>query len=120
MQEDENYKCENGVETITFTNNKAKSHGNNTVVGLDGGHGHPLNDLPPLPYNMITQQYISDKSIADGVEALIGAHLISLGPRPTLKLMNWLGIKVLTEIPTAIFDPLLRFVDTETEVFLSH
>lgn len=42
-------------------------------------------EIPPLPYNLHTQQYISDKSIADAVEALIGAHLLTLGPQPTLK-----------------------------------
>uniref|UniRef100_A0A0K0CWP4 RNase III domain-containing protein n=1 Tax=Angiostrongylus cantonensis TaxID=6313 RepID=A0A0K0CWP4_ANGCA len=33
------------------------------------------------------KQYISDKSIADAVEALIGAHLLTLGPQPTLKVI---------------------------------
>uniref|UniRef100_A0A183F3Q8 RNase III domain-containing protein n=1 Tax=Heligmosomoides polygyrus TaxID=6339 RepID=A0A183F3Q8_HELPZ len=61
----------NGVETINF----AKPSANSAA----------LEELPPLPYNMLTQQYISDKSIADAVEALIGAHLLTLGPRPTLK-----------------------------------
>ena len=54
--------------------------------------------MPPMPYNMLTQQWISDKSIADAVEALIGAHLIQLGQSATLKFMNWLGIKVIFEI----------------------
>uniref|UniRef100_A0A915DAQ4 Uncharacterized protein n=1 Tax=Ditylenchus dipsaci TaxID=166011 RepID=A0A915DAQ4_9BILA len=94
----ENYKCEDGVEVITFSQN-TKTEGS---------------DLPPLPYNMLTQQYVSDKSIADCVEALIGAHLVALGPRAALKFMSWLGVKVLTETPP-FFQPLLRFIDTEAE-----
>ncbi|CAJ0586802.1 unnamed protein product, partial [Mesorhabditis spiculigera] len=70
-----------------------------------------LNELPALPYNMLTQQMISDKSIADSIEALIGAHLLSIGPEKTLKVMKWLGIKVLTE-PAILQPPLLRFIDT--------
>lgn len=66
---------------------------------------------------MLTQQYISDKSIADSVEALIGAHLTYLGPKNALKFMKWLDIKVLDESKEK-FSPLLRFIDTEAEVNL--
>ncbi|XP_014250997.1 endoribonuclease Dcr-1 [Cimex lectularius] len=48
-----------------------------------------------LPYNLVTQHSIPDKSIADCVEALIGAYLIECGPRGALIFMSWLGIKVL-------------------------
>ncbi|XP_039288314.1 LOW QUALITY PROTEIN: endoribonuclease Dcr-1 [Nilaparvata lugens] len=48
-----------------------------------------------VPYNLITQHSIPDKSIADCVEALIGAYLIECGPRGALIFMSWLGIKVL-------------------------
>jgi endoribonuclease Dicer len=51
-----------------------------------------------MPYNMLTQQWISDKSIADAVEALIGAHLIQLGQEAALKFMHWLGIKVINSL----------------------
>ena len=34
-----------------------------------------------IPYNLLTQHSIPDKSIADCVKALIGAYLISCGPR---------------------------------------
>lgn len=34
-----------------------------------------------VPYNLVTQQSIPDKSIADCVEALIGAYLTSMGPQ---------------------------------------
>ena len=100
--ENQHYKCENGIETITFPQQTNSD----------------IPDLPPMPYNMLTQQWISDKSIADAVEALIGAHLIQLGQEAALKFMNWLGIKVLTETPT-ILSPLLRFIDTPEDPNLS-
>lgn len=43
----------------------------------------------------MTQQSIPDKSIADCVEALIGAYLTSMGPLGALLFMSWLGIRVL-------------------------
>lgn len=48
-----------------------------------------------IPYNLVTQHSIPDKSIADCVEALIGAYLIECGPRGALLFMAWLGIRVL-------------------------
>ncbi|XP_015439626.1 PREDICTED: endoribonuclease Dcr-1 [Dufourea novaeangliae] len=48
-----------------------------------------------IPYNLITQHSIPDKSIADCVEALIGSYLIACGPRGALLFMAWLGIHVL-------------------------
>lgn len=54
-----------------------------------------------IPYNLVTQHSIPDKSIADCVEALIGAYLIECGPRGALLFMAWLGIRVLPckEVP---------------------
>ncbi|KAK7081970.1 Endoribonuclease Dicer, partial [Halocaridina rubra] len=53
-------------------------------------------DLPIfIPYNLLTQHSIPDKSIADCVEALIGAYLTTCGPRGALLFMSWLGIEVL-------------------------
>lgn len=57
------------------------------VVGTD----------PYVPYNLLTQHSIPDKSIADCVEALIGAYLVSCGPRAALLFMSWLGLEVLSE-----------------------
>jgi len=61
-----------------------------------------------IPYNLVTQQSIPDKSIADCVEALIGAYLTSTGSYGALLFMSWLGMRVLPsrvipkdEIPTA-------------------
>lgn len=42
-------------------------------------------------------QMLPDKSIADSTEALIGAHLTHCGYMATLKVMSWLGLKVLAE-----------------------
>lgn len=50
-----------------------------------------------VPYNLLTQQSIPDKSIADCVESLIGAYLISSGPKGALLFMMWLGLKVMPE-----------------------
>ncbi|KAK5639662.1 hypothetical protein RI129_012154 [Pyrocoelia pectoralis] len=61
-------------------------------------HGETLEDLPNvIPYNLVTQHSIPDKSIADCVEALIGAYLIDCGPRGALLFMAWLGMKVLPQ-----------------------
>ncbi|KAG8223501.1 hypothetical protein J437_LFUL004969 [Ladona fulva] len=55
-----------------------------------------MEELPCfVPYNLVTQQSIPDKSVADCVEALIGAYLIACGPRGALLFMAWLGIRVL-------------------------
>ncbi|GAB0099255.1 Endoribonuclease Dcr-1 [Sergentomyia squamirostris] len=48
-----------------------------------------------IPYNLVTQHSIPDKSVADCVEALIGAYLIECGPRGALLFMAWVGIRVL-------------------------
>lgn len=52
-------------------------------------------DTEFIPYNLVTQQSIPDKSIADCVEALIGAYLTSTGPYGALLFMSWLGMRVL-------------------------
>jgi len=54
-----------------------------------------LNESEFVPYNLVTQQSIPDKSIADCVEALIGAYLTSMGPQGALLFMSWLGMRVL-------------------------
>ncbi|EDV93031.1 endoribonuclease Dcr-1 [Drosophila grimshawi] len=59
-----------------------------------------------IPYNLVSQHSIPDKSIADCVEALIGAYLIECGPRGALLFMAWLGVRVLPYklVPTAADD----------------
>uniref|UniRef100_A0AC35TIS6 Endoribonuclease Dcr-1 n=1 Tax=Rhabditophanes sp. KR3021 TaxID=114890 RepID=A0AC35TIS6_9BILA len=44
--------------------------------------------------NMFLQQTINDKTIADSVEALIGAHFLHVGINGALKFMKWMGISV--------------------------
>ena len=51
-----------------------------------------------IPYNLLTQHSIPDKSVADCVEALIGAYLTTCGPKGALLFMSWLGIKVLPSV----------------------
>lgn len=58
-----------------------------------------------IPYNLITQHSIPDKSIADCVEALIGAYLIECGSRGALLFMAWLGIRVLPKAVVTVTDP---------------
>lgn len=60
-----------------------------------------LDNAPYVPYNLLTQHSIPDKSIADCVEALIGAYLVSCGPHATLLFMSWLGLDVLPQNCTA-------------------
>ena len=57
-----------------------------------------------IPYNLVTQHSIPDKSVADCVEALIGAYLIECGQRGALLFMAWLGIRVLpcNEVPSDV------------------
>lgn len=68
-------------------------------IELDRNETRAINDVDDLqcfiPYNLITQHSIPDKSIADCVEALIGAYLIACGPRGALLFMAFLGINVL-------------------------
>jgi endoribonuclease Dicer len=59
-----------------------------------------LEKLPSfVPYNLLTQHSIPDKSIADCVEALIGAYLIACGPKGALVFMKWLGLDLLSSAP---------------------
>lgn len=41
---------------------------------------------------------VSDKSIADSVEAIIGAYLIKSGPQSALHVMSWFGLDVLPRV----------------------
>uniref|UniRef100_A0A914YCP1 Uncharacterized protein n=1 Tax=Panagrolaimus superbus TaxID=310955 RepID=A0A914YCP1_9BILA len=68
---------------------------------IEGEH-NDIEDSTSLPmavnvnedYNHYFKQRMSDKSVADCVEALIGAHFTTLGAHPTIKFMEWLGLKV--------------------------
>ncbi|XP_071490727.1 endoribonuclease Dicer-like [Diadema antillarum] len=54
--------------------------------------------MPQLPYEIHTQHSLSDKSIADCVEALIGCYLVSCGFRSALVFMAWMGLDVLPPV----------------------
>ena len=56
-----------------------------------------VDNIIRIPYNLLSQQSIPDKSIADCVEALIGAYLLHSGPRGALLFMKWLDLKVMPE-----------------------
>lgn len=53
--------------------------------------------LAEVPYDLLLQHSIPDKSIADCVEALIGAYLTASGSRAALLFMQWLGLRVVPE-----------------------
>lgn len=46
-------------------------------------------------YDKFVQQEIGDKSVADCCESLIGAYLLSSGPRGAVKFMTWLGLRIM-------------------------
>lgn len=87
-------------------------------------HGEKLEIPSIIPYNLVTQHSIPDKSIADCVEALIGSYLIDCGPRGALLFMAWLGIRVLPQLPDGSYgelevpqSPLLYHIaDPESEL----
>jgi endoribonuclease Dicer len=53
------------------------------------------NDQQEEQFDKYKDHILSDKSIADSVEAIIGAYLITSGPKATLHVMSWLGLEVL-------------------------
>lgn len=79
---------------------------NNISTGADGQFF--------IPYNLVTQHSIPDKSVADCVEALIGAYLIECGPRGALLFMAWLGIRVLPIIEVEV-DQKEETINTERD-----
>ncbi|KAF5300195.1 hypothetical protein FQA39_LY11229 [Lamprigera yunnana] len=81
-------------------------------------HGESLDIRSIIPYNLVTQHSIPDKSIADCVEALIGSYLIECGPKGALLFMAWLGMKVLPLLEDGTYgelqcpqSPLIRNVE---------
>ncbi len=46
-------------------------------------------------FDKYKEHIVSDKSIADSVEAIIGAYLIRSGPFAALQVMSWFGLEVL-------------------------
>lgn len=52
-------------------------------------------DTSSAQFDKYKDHILSDKSIADCVEAIIGAYLITSGPQAALKIMTWFDLKVL-------------------------
>nr|XP_037274583.1 endoribonuclease Dicer-like [Rhipicephalus microplus] len=52
----------------------------------------PRNTSGAVPIRQLSQ--LSDKSVADSVEAIIGAYLLVTGPIGALKVMKWMGLKL--------------------------
>lgn len=72
--------------------------------------------LAEVPYDLLLQHSIPDKSIADSVEALIGAYLTASGSRAALLFMDWLGLKVVP--PTfKLGEDLKKGFDSEKEIW---
>jgi len=72
---------------------------NNSTPTMFSNPSTALNDPQWTPsYDRRTQHLISDKSIADAVEALIGAYLIASGPKAALRFMAWLGIRIFPKL----------------------
>lgn len=83
------YDCDQ-ITSIVKEKNTSEAHGKKA---------QKIESLPSfVPYNLLTQHSIPDKSIADCVEALIGAYLISCGQKGALMLMSWLGLTVLPKV----------------------
>lgn len=61
-------------------------------VDVASGGGSVAADVKAVKYNT---QVIADKSVADSIEALVGAYLISCGYLGALRFMKFLGLKVL-------------------------
>lgn len=51
-----------------------------------------------LKITQYIEQRLSDKSIADSVEALIGVYLLNCGPYGAIKFMSWLGLDLFNNI----------------------
>ena len=111
---DDNFPT-NNLDAIDTINNSTVCHQDiySTVTERE-----PSLELPSIiPYNLVTQHSIPDKSIADCVEALIGSYLIECGPHGALLFMAWLGIRVLPKLKNGKYgnlgcpkSPLLRNV----------
>ena len=82
---------------------------NNSTPTMLNNSSAAINDPQWTPsYDRRTQHLISDKSIADAVEALIGAYLIASGPKAALRFMAWLGIRIFPKLRLGKFDESLR------------
>uniref|UniRef100_A0A5S6QU60 Uncharacterized protein n=1 Tax=Trichuris muris TaxID=70415 RepID=A0A5S6QU60_TRIMR len=71
-----------------------------------------------IPDNLFTKQALSDKCIADCIEALIGAFLLNCGTEKAVGFVEWLGIKVASEncnLTSPVKSPLIDSYPNATE-----
>ena len=85
-------------QTMSFLDRKKQLPGDEFEIAvwkpLDT-KGKPINTDEPLIYNHYSDQWLTDKSIADCMEALIGAYLTSSGIEATQKFLCHMGLIVL-------------------------
>jgi hypothetical protein len=85
------------LSTITMINNQATPIFPTATTTL-------INEQQWTPsYDRRTQHLISDKSIADAVEALIGAYLFASGPKAALRFMAWLGVRIFPKLRLGLY-----------------
>lgn len=85
----------NGDAAAAVVNGEQHTEAPEAEAATDGADNAADHFTCFIPYNLVTQHSIPDKSVADCVEALIGAYLIDCGQRGALLFMAWLGIRVL-------------------------
>ena len=83
-----------GDKPIEIVNDTSGAADEEMEVDVASGGGSVGADVKATDYNT---QVIADKSVADSIEALIGAYLISCGYLGALRFMKFLGLKVLPE-----------------------
>lgn len=85
-------------QTMSFLDRKKQIPGDEFEIAvwkpLDT-KGKPINTDEPLIYNHYSDQWLTDKSIADCMEALIGAYLTSSGIEATQQFLCHMGLIVL-------------------------
>ncbi len=112
-------------ESITSINNlnmskTQKNASNSATILLNSLLSKPVsksvttetnnNAAQTIMFDKYKEHLVSDKSIADSVEAIIGAYLITSGPQAALQIMSWFGLEVL---------PRARCAEDGAEVLIS-
>ncbi|OUC47858.1 RNase3 domain protein [Trichinella nativa] len=81
-------------ESVVEQQRNVEATGRQATTGSKSTKWVPEDLSQLVPFNLLAQQGISDKGVADCVEALIGAYLLFCGTRRTLDFLHWLGLKV--------------------------
>ncbi|KRZ94846.1 Endoribonuclease dcr-1 [Trichinella sp. T8] len=85
-------------ESVVEQQRNVEATGRQATTGSKSTKWVPEDLSQLVPFNLLAQQGISDKGVADCVEALIGAYLLFCGTRRTLDFLHWLGLKVEDEV----------------------